>query len=120
MKQKTHKDFIAWIKKAISVYAPVLGVQDQIIKVQYEDDTEFMNITCTYPYLDPIIGFSEKAFEAWKKGEVPEDRVLHELCHMITDPLYCKAMSRFSGKQEIEDERERLTDTLCMIIRKLI
>jgi len=35
---------------------------------------------------------------------------------MITDPLYSKACDRYTGKNEIEDERELLTDKIANII----
>ncbi len=120
MKKKAHKDFIKWINEKVNLYAPVLGVSDQIINVEHNEKTTFISITCTYPYLEPTIHFSDRAFNEWSSGKMRQDRILHELCHILTDPLYCKAISRYASKDEIEDEREHLTDRLCVIIRNLI
>jgi hypothetical protein len=119
MRKKTQQDFIKWIKECVDYYAPILGIGLQQIKIQYGEKTTFLEITCTYPYLDPTIRFSNDAFQDWSKGEMKKDRVLHELCHIITDPLYSKAQDRYIGKNEVEDERERLTDTIAMIVRGL-
>ena len=120
MKKKTHKDFINWIHEQVLFYSKPLNVANQKIKVEFNEKTNFLEITCTYPYLEPTIRFSEKAFGEWSEGKMERDRILHELCHMITDPLYVKAIERYVGKNEIEDERERLTDTLTVIIRNLV
>ncbi len=119
MKKKTHKDFINWIHEQVLFYGKPLNVSNQRIKVEFNDKTSFLEITCTYPYLEPTIRFSDSAFKEWAEGKMERDRILHELCHMITDPLYSKAVDRYVGKNEIEDERERLTDTMTVIIRNL-
>ena len=116
----THAAFISWIRKNVEYYAPFLGLQLQKIEIEHDSDINFLAITCTYPYLEPTIKFSDKAFEVWKKGKLHKDRILHELLHIITDPLYVKATKRYVTDDEIVHERERLTDTLTVIIRNLI
>lgn len=119
MKEKTHKDFIAWVHTQVKYYAPILGLELHRVDIEYDDDTDFLRIGCTYPYLDPTIWFSEKAFAKWSAGKMNKDRILHELCHILTDPLYCKALERHVSVTEIKDEREKLTDTIAAIIRKM-
>ena len=122
MKKKTEKDFIKWIEKQVKYYSPFLGIQLQQIKAKLVSEKEgsYLSIGLTYPYLDSTILFSCGALEDFKKGTVQKDRILHELCHTITDPLYVKSVYRYVGKNEIEDERERLTDILTAIIRNLL
>lgn len=115
--KKTEKQFEKWIIDAVKHYKPMLGLDLQIIEVEKVPDISYLQIKCTYPYLDPTIGYSEHAFKDWAKGKVRRDRILHELCHALTDPIYCKAISRYVSKDEITDERERLTDTIAMIVR---
>lgn len=115
-----HKDFIKWIKAQISFYSPILNIVGQDIEVEFDESVNFMEISFTYPYLEPTIRFSEKSFGEWQMGKMKKDRILHELCHILTDPLYCKATYRYASKDEINDERERLTDTICIIIKNLI
>jgi len=120
MKEKTKTDFENWIKKQVKIYKPVLGLELQEIEIKQGKHTDYLSMDCCYPYLEPLIRYSDSAFEAWKKGNLPADRILHELCHILTDPLYVKALSRHAGKADIEDERERLTDTISIIIRNLL
>ena len=120
---KTEKQFVDWIEKQIDYYSPILGIQLQKIDIEKkdkEDDLDFLGITCSYPYLEPILRYSDKAFKEWKNGYLKQDRILHELCHIITDPLYIKAIERYGSKEAILEERERLTDTICVIIKNLL
>ena len=117
---KAENDFKKWIKAKVDFYAPFLGLELHEITVEKSAEQSHVGITCNYPYLDPTIKFSDKALEDWKKGKIQPDRILHELCHILTDPLYVKAIQRYSSKNEIEDERERLTDTIAAILKKLI
>lgn len=120
MKKQTEKDFINWIKKQIDFYKPYLDINLQNIEVKKDDTSEYLCITCTYPYLEPTVYFVDKTFENWKKGKLPKERILHELCHILTDPLYVKAVTRYVSTKEIEDERERLTDKICIILHNII
>ncbi len=118
---KTEKQFIKWIEKYIDYYKPILGLSFQRIKVYLGEDEEYLlKIQCSYPYNDPDIKYSKFCFKLWTEGKIYPDIVLHELLHIITDPLYCKAVSRYTTKDEIGDERERLTDNLTLIIRNII
>lgn len=118
---KTEKQFELWIKKQIDYYVPMLMLQGQVISIEKATrDDIFMEITCTYPYLEPTIRWSDESFEKWKSGKLKSDRILHELCHILTDPLYVKAIQRYVGLDEIKDERERLTDKLSIILRNII
>jgi len=115
---KTKKDFINWIKDQIKFYSPILGIDLHRIDVEEKQTTTYLEIGCTYPYLDSTIYFCNKSFEDFKSGKLTRDRILHELCHIITDPLYCKCNQRYVSKDEVLDERERLTDALAVIIRR--
>ena len=112
--------FSKWITKQVDFFRSSLCLDRQKISVESSDTVNYMEITCTYPYLEPTIRYSRKAEDDWRKGKLDRYRILHELCHIITDPLYVKAITRFAGKSEIEDERELLTDKFAIIIRGLI
>lgn len=120
-KTKNNKqEFIKWVKKQIDYYKPYLDINLQEIEVKYKKEIEYLEISFGYPYLEPIINFSDEAVENWTEGKLKKDRILHELCHIITDPLYAKAVSRYVSANEIENERERLTDTITIILNNLI
>jgi len=70
-----------------------------------------------YPYLTIVLHYSDNAIDYFKKGKL-KPIIIHELCHPITDPLYAKAIDRYSGKNEILDEREKLTDYIASLIIK--
>ena len=118
-KPKTKQDFERWITEQIAFYKPILGLELQKILVEEVGGDHYLQCKLTYPYLDPTVGYTNLAFLDFQKNAIDKDRILHELCHAITDPLYVKSTSRYVSKNEIEDERERLTDTFAAIIRKL-
>lgn len=73
-----------------------------------------------YPYKSITVRYGKDLLDDWcasKRDEV-KAVLIHEMCHPITDPLYCKASERWVGRNEIEDERERLTDHIANIIIK--
>jgi hypothetical protein len=83
--------------------------------------TEACECKFTYPYKSITVRYSEDLLEYWKNKEFSKvDAILmHEMCHPITDPLYAKASSTYRTKDEVEDERERLTDHISNIVSKL-
>lgn len=118
--EKTEEQFKDWITYQINHYLPILGLQLHRIEIEKnEKETTYLGIKCAYPYLDPMLYYHENAFKSWVEGKLEADRILHELCHIITDPLYCKATQRYVSQDEIKDERERLTDTIAAIIRRM-
>ena len=116
---KTKKEFEKWLRKWIDFYTPHLFLEKYVIGIK-EDESHYLGMTCRYPYLDNDLLYGENAFKDWIKGNLKPDRILHELCHIITDPLYCKGLEVFKSKDEVESEREHLVDLLSNIIQKLV
>lgn len=85
-----------------------------------EQPNTMMQIVFSYPYLYARIFYFERTIKHWEDGNCLFNTIIHELCHMITDPLYGKATSRYASQQEIEDERERLTDYMANLVCQLI
>lgn len=85
-------------------------------------NTEASEFRFAYPYKMITVRYSSQLIEDWnkKKYELVKSVLIHEMCHAITDPFYSKAVERYAGKNEIEEERERLTDTIANIIAKHI
>ena len=115
-----NKKFEQWIRKQIDFYTPILDIGLWTIKIKNNEKENYLAISCNYPYLDAELSYAQKALTDWKKGKLKRDRLLHELCHIITDPLYVKAIERYSSKNEITDEREKLTDMIAAVITKLL
>lgn len=114
------KDFEKWIRKQVNRYVPHLGLELWDIKIEKTTKERYLAMSCNYPYMDGRIMYTDAALKDWKEKKLMPDRILHELCHLITDPLYVKAVERHSSVDEIKDERERLTDYLAATLRKLI
>ena len=112
------KEFEKYILDLVELYKPVLllthvrfTVSDKISKTD-----NWAEITNSYPYLDYCICYSERLFTDWLAGIDIDHVIVHEMAHVLTDPLYCKGFNRFVTASEIEDERERLTDHIANII----
>jgi len=120
--EKTYKDFEIYIHSIIQKFTPILLLQRHIFKVEKRKSSDegdvIMECKYTYPYLNPTIRYSEKAFKDWENGEDMVPYILHEMIHPITDPFYAKSIERFATHREILDERENLTDLICNIILK--
>ena len=112
--------FEKYLKAKVLEYQKVLGIDMQSIEIEYKKDISYMQMVYTYPYINPILKYSDNVLRDFKDGKVKDQVIIHELTHILTDPLYAKAASRYVGKDEIEDERERLTDIISTIIHNLI
>jgi hypothetical protein len=115
----TKKEIEKSMMSLINKYKKILLLDNFTFKLRDKTENENAYAECVncYPYLNARINYNQKLIEEDKYNKL-EEIVVHELCHLITDPLYNKAVSRFSAKAEIEDERERLTDYICNIVLK--
>ena len=107
------------IKDVIDTYIPILMLQHFTFEINRDNDAYFTCKFC-YPHFEAVISYSDKAEKDFNEGKDLSRYVVHELCHLITDPLYSKAFDRFVSKNEIEDERKRLTDWITRIVMRLI
>lgn len=121
MTQKKNKEFEKWALPKLIKYQKILLLEDfHPLKIEFSD-SDASECVFVYPYKSITVRYSKGLLEAFKKKDYDHilDVLVHELCHAITDPLYAKATSRWCGKEEVEDEREGLTDHIANIIRKL-
>lgn len=119
MKKKTEKEYSEYLMIIIKKWQPRLHLDHYTIRQQKDAETKYLSCLYNYPYHDGAIQWSEKSFEDWQKGDPEhERRVVHELCHLITDPFYTRAVERYITKDALEDERERLTDFIAVIAFK--
>jgi hypothetical protein len=107
------------IKGVIDLYVPILMLQHFTFEINKDDGAYFTCKFC-YPHFEAVISYSEQANKDFLAGKDISRYVVHELCHLITDPLYSKAFDRFVSKNEIEDERERLTDWIARMVMRLL
>lgn len=106
-----------YIFSIIAKYREVLLLQRHTFELEYPTKSKeaLAECVCNYPYLNVRIRYSEKLVEDWKKGRDIVPFIVHEMCHVITDPIYCKSIARFASERDLLDERELLTDYICNI-----
>lgn len=119
--RKTKKEFEIWANKKLKEIQNVLLMNHfklEPIKESNEHDTSY-SIT-RYPYKESVFQYGKNVYESWAKGDKEEalSILIHESIHPLTDALYVKAIMRYVGKEEIEHERESLTDHITNIIIK--
>ena len=115
MKEEQYKK---WIRQMYDKYKSVLFIEKFHLKVEKSNNDDYLACRFNYPYLDAVILYSEKSFQDWKKDKKDlERRIVHEFCHVITDPFYSVAMN-FPSRSSLENERERLTDHIAQIVNK--
>ena len=123
--KKLKKDiFMEAMDGMIIDYKDALGLRNYHIGHDERDTgDQYLSMEFTYPYTCGTIFYSPDF-----KKQLTEDpshpelkrRVLHEMCHIITDPLYAKALNRHCSRSELEDERERTTDVIANAIFRLL
>ncbi len=118
-----NKVFEKWARALITEYQKKLLITQHHVTLEgkTESDSALMQIKFRLPYLDPLMGYNPKKVEEyWKKGDKAELKhsIVHELCHIVTDPLYGCAVDRHISKDETERTRETLTDHIAMIVMK--
>lgn len=115
-----NKKFEEHVMKIIKKYSKVLLLDKYQIglKAGVTDSKAIAQCQFRYPYLDNDILYSKGLVKMWEDKEDITPIIVHELCHIVTDPFYAKSLKRFITEDEILDEREALTDHLTNIINK--
>ena len=115
---KQNKKFESYVYGVIKKYSKILLLDKHTfeIKNKLEEPKALMECVFNYPYLNVTINYGDSIVKKWLDKEDIIPYIVHEMCHPITDPLYCKAGARYVSADEIKDERERLTDYICNIV----
>lgn len=121
---KKQKQFEKWANKILKELQEVYLLQHFDLKpIKFNKNETKAQATCTFnfPYNTIQINYSKDLYEDWEKKDYVDviGTLIHEMGHPLTDELYSKGYSRFCGKEEIEDAREKLTDHFANIILKL-
>jgi hypothetical protein len=127
--KKTKKAFEDYLLKVINKCIPVLLLQKYTIEVRISEiddwdkrpdfDSGYFGNLFNYPYLNAIIIYSKEALDDWiEENTDMAPYIIHEMCHIITDPLYSIGNKRYVSKEALENERELLTDHICNIVLK--
>lgn len=120
MKTLTEIRYENWVKIMFEKYKSIIFIEKY--NLYFKKDNEiYLASKFHYPYLNLTIEYSDKALANWKKD--PEDaecEIIHEFLHGVTDPFYYICNNRYVTKDEVERERERLTDHIAKIVHKFI
>lgn len=117
------KKFEQWALPIIKKITKVLLVEHFYpVKLEWQErirDGATAGFAFSHPYQSLTILYTDGLLKDWKNDKNDAIMVLtHEVCHALTDPLYNAGFMRFSSKEQIEDEREKLTDHLANIVLK--
>lgn len=117
---KQNKRFEKWAIVKLKKIQKILLLEDFHPLEVEPGETETSESVHHYPYKKITIRYSKHLLEDFKKKKYEKviSILTHEMCHPITDGLYSKAVSVFRTKDEVEDERERLTDAIANIVIK--
>ena len=111
-----------FIESVVEKYQVEIRLLDVTFKVS-KNEEYYLACKFRYPYTDSDIFYGSRFETDFKEKRYSQEEfermILHEMLHQLTDPLYTKATSRWCSQQEIEDERERLTDRIATIIFNL-
>lgn len=114
------KEYQKWIRKMYDKYKSVLFIEKYHLKCRKVEKNEdyYLASKFNYPYLDATIIYSDESLKDWQENKIDaERRLIHEFCHIITDPFYATVIN-WPSKTQIEAERERLTDHIAQIVNK--
>lgn len=85
-----------------------------------EKDDSHAECIFYFPYKDIQVQYSKSLYDEWESGDINSTKatLIHEMCHVITDPLYSVGVDRFTTKATLEDARENVTDHIANILYK--
>lgn len=120
MKKKTEKQYAEFIKSTIEEWVPRLHLHHFTIYQEKDSSQKYLACRYNYPYLDGAVLWTDASYKDWADGtdDGHERKIVHELCHLITDPFYTRAGERYVTMAALEDERERLTDHIAVMAYK--
>ncbi len=109
-----------WIRQMYDKYKSILFIEKYHLKVEKSKNKDYLASEFNYPYLDAKILWSDESLKDWledKDKKNSERRIIHEFCHIITDPFYSVSCN-FPTRTALENERERMTDHIAQIVNK--
>ena len=125
MKTTNKNNFKEFVEGVHMKYKPILGLQlwEHTIEICDEDntadDTTIADIGQMQSYLRYKITFYKIAKRLFEDDKEKLERIIiHELCHVLTEPLYVIARTHCPPAEDchVEKERERLTEILSKFV----
>ena len=123
MTKQNRKEYTEWLTSLWNKYKDTLGLGLFLFELHEIKETlssPLMECKVRYPYLEAHIGYSESSFKMWQDDKQKAQHVfIHEMCHVVTDPFYVKAVARYLSEDCLEAERERLTDLIAVLVCRI-
>ena len=120
MSKKLQKEFEAWaMPRLLKIQKILLLEHFQPIDLKYDPKSSVASCHHSYPYNSIRIYYSNQELREFKEDKKSlMGTLIHEMAHPLTDPLYHVGVNRYVTGQQIENEREKLTDHIANIVLK--
>lgn len=118
---KGQKEFEKFAYGVLKEYQPKLLLTHFHIDIEARKSANYLEVDNRVPYLDPAIGYNpERVLKDWNDGKKEELKrsLIHELFHVLTDPLFNMGGDRYATKDHYNQMREHTVDHLANIIYK--
>ncbi len=120
-KTREQKSFEVWALPKLKKLQKIMLLQHfSPLEIEFYKSTDtYAECSNQYPYQSIIIRISDKMLEDFKKKSEHKSIIgtlVHEMCHPLTDPLFNIGYERFVTKDQLKNEREKLTDHIGNII----
>jgi len=114
------KQFEIWANKKLKELQKLLLLEHFLLQPikPTEDSEEAPYCKFHYPYQTIDIFYNKFILDKYLEGNKQKalEILTHEMCHPLTDEFYSKGFNRFTGKEDLEQSREKLTDHIANII----
>jgi hypothetical protein len=121
MKTKQQKQFETWaMPRLVKIQKVLLLEHFHPIDLQPNGKDSTSECLYSHPYQSINVRYSNDVLKNFKEKKYNDvlNVLVHEMCHPLTDPLYGTGFERFVTKEQLENEREKLTDHLANILLK--
>lgn len=120
------------IRKLVKYFARAVFAHEYSKQIRFVNEVKktdnggqtLATINCNSRYLEFTVTFYKGSFDLWEDKEwwMLADVVLHEMCHIITDPLYEISMLGTNSftKEHLVDVNERQTQRIANAILALV
>lgn len=118
-----NKQFEKWAMPIVEKVMKVMLVQHFYpVRLRWEKEIRgnaIAGFSFSHPYQVMEIQYTDNLVKEWNEDKDSAKNILtHEVSHALTDPLYNAGINRFSSRDQLEDEREKLTDHISNIVLK--
>ena len=128
MKEKFDDKFKSYTKKLVEEYRTLIFASEYEIdiKFEWEDSDNFAEIRIDTKYLNATLSIYKPLYKEYKANgkKAFAKIILHEICHLLTEPQYDDTMKIFNGKllhnDTINDTRERQTQRVTNALWALL